>query len=83
VEAAGTPLADVEGRFDVVLANIGVRVLGALAADLVRRVRPGGLLVLAGLLDVQVDPLLASAYPQAVELERLNEEGWAATVLQQ
>ena len=81
VIASNAPLAEVDGTFDLVVANIGVRVLGELAAALVRRVRPGGLLVLSGLLDAQVDPLLSGAYENAVEVERSSEDGWAATVL--
>ena len=81
VMASNAPLGEVEGAFDIVLANIGVRVLGELARDLVRRVRPGGLLVLAGLLDAQVDPLLETAYSDVVEVERSTEEGWTAIVL--
>ena len=59
VEASTTPLAEVGGAFDLVLANLGgsevVRDLGpALAA----RVAPGGALVVGGLLeDVDVDGL--------------------------
>ena len=81
VIASNAPLAEVDGTFDLVVANIGVRVLGELAAALVRRVRPGGLLVLSGLLDAQVDPLVSGAYENAVEVERSSEDGWAATVL--
>lgn len=81
VMASNVPLAEVEGHFDLVLANIGLRVLGEVAGDLVRLVRPGGLLVLSGLLAAQVDALLEAAYPNVVEVERSTEEGWTACVL--
>lgn len=81
VEASTTPVAAVGDRYDVVLANIGLGVLTELAGALRAAVRPGGLLVLAGLLDAQVDGLLASSYPAATELERSSLEGWAAVVL--
>ena len=81
VVASNTPLAEVGDVFDVVLANIGVRVLAELAGDLRRRVRPGGLLVLAGLLDEQVDAVLERAYPGLVEVERRSVEGWSAVLL--
>jgi ribosomal protein L11 methyltransferase len=81
VRASTEPLQAVTGTYDLVLANIGVRVLAELAVDLWEHVRTGGLLVLAGLLEPQVDPLLAAAYPVAVEVERRSAEGWTAVVL--
>ena len=61
-------LADVDGTFDVVVANIGVRVLVDIAPTLVRAVRPGGTLVVAGLLDGQADDVVAACVG-AVEVE--------------
>ena len=81
VTASSEPIGSVDGEYDLVLANIGVRVLGELAAALLARVAPDGLLVLAGLLDDQVDGLLADAYAGAVEVERTSAEGWTAVVL--
>jgi ribosomal protein L11 methyltransferase len=81
VTASTEPLETVEGRFAVVVANIGVRVLDELAGALWARVESGGVLVLAGLLDAQVDPLLARAYPEAVEVDRRSLDGWSAVVL--
>ncbi|HLT17360.1 MAG TPA: 50S ribosomal protein L11 methyltransferase [Acidimicrobiales bacterium] len=70
----------VDGRFDVVVANIGLGVLRDLAPELVVRTAPGGLVVVAGLLPDQVEPVVA-ALAGCRELERLEEEGWAASVL--
>lgn len=81
VTASTDPLGSVADTYDLVLANIGVRVLGEQAVDLVARVVPGGLLVLAGLLDDQVDGLLAAAYPTIIEVQRTSAEGWTAVVL--
>lgn len=81
VAASTDLLAAIDAVYDLVLANIGVRVLGEMAADLWARVGPGGLLVLAGLLDHQADGLLARAYPEATEVERRSSEGWTAVVL--
>lgn len=80
VTASSDPLTAVGGSFDVVLANIGVRVLADLAADLVVRVAPGGLLVLAGLLTDQVDAVVAVC-AGCREVERRDEDGWSASVL--
>jgi ribosomal protein L11 methyltransferase len=53
-------LAGRAGRFDLVLANILVRPLAAMAPALVRRVAPGGLVVLSGLLAADENEALAA-----------------------
>lgn len=73
-------VAEVAGTFDIVVANIGVRVLLRAAPDLVARVRPGGLLVLAGLLTAQADEVVA-ACAGCEEVRRPTEGGWDAPVL--
>lgn len=80
VEASTGELGDLSGSFDIVLANIGARVLTDLAAALVERVRPGGLLVLAGLLAEQADAVVA-ACAGCQELRRPADRGWVAPVL--
>jgi ribosomal protein L11 methyltransferase len=50
IAVSATPLAEIPGAFDLVLANIQADVLRILAADLASRVAPGGHLVLSGLL---------------------------------
>ena len=80
VHAATTSISEVEGTFDVVIANIGVRVLVELAGPIRARVAPGGLLVLAGLLDHQVDEVLA-AYSGCDEVSRRSLEGWGVPLL--
>jgi ribosomal protein L11 methyltransferase len=80
VDASRTPVESVAGCFDVVVANIGPRVLRELAGPLRARVAPGGLLVLAGLLDGQADERRAD-HPQLVEVGRRSTEGWTALVL--
>lgn len=83
VSASTRPLAEVAGEFDVVLANIGARILSELAEDLLRRTRPGGWLALAGLLAGQVDSVVARFVAVgAVLVEQRDEEGWAAVVLE-
>jgi ribosomal protein L11 methyltransferase len=80
VEASQTPIDAVVGTFEVVLANIGLRVLRELAASISARVAPGGLLVLAGLLDDQVDDAVA-AYAAGTEVGRCSAGGWTAVRL--
>jgi ribosomal protein L11 methyltransferase len=67
VSVTATPLAEVPGRFELVLANILAEDLVRMAGDLTARVAPGGRLVLSGIL---------------VEKESLVREGFARTGLE-
>jgi ribosomal protein L11 methyltransferase len=80
IEVSATPLTQVGGSFDLVLANIGAGVLREAAPELERRVRTGGHLVLAGLLDAQVG-LVVAAYPGCAEVARTSEDGWTTVTL--
>lgn len=79
--ATRSDVSDVVGRsFDVVVANILAPVLIDLADEISARIGPGGSLVLAGLIDDQVERVVA-AYPTLV-LERDRCEGnWVALTL--
>jgi ribosomal protein L11 methyltransferase len=55
IAVSATPLADIPGTFDLVVANIQADVLHLLAADLASRVKPGGRLILSGLLAHQAE----------------------------
>lgn len=80
IRASTTPLAQVTGTFDVVLANIGACVLCDLADELGRRIAPAGILVLSGVLEEQADDVLR-CFPALSEVARPVEAGWAALVL--
>ncbi|MFN8050747.1 MAG: 50S ribosomal protein L11 methyltransferase [Acidimicrobiales bacterium] len=80
IDVSTTPVGVVTGRYDVVVANIGLAVLVDLATVLSALVAPGGMLVLSGLLADQVDPAVA-AYPELAETRRTELDGWAAVVL--
>ncbi|MGC4028839.1 MAG: 50S ribosomal protein L11 methyltransferase [Steroidobacteraceae bacterium] len=70
--------ATLPAQADVVLANILAGTLVDLAADLSARVRPGGHLVLAGILKQQV-PEVRTAYSPWLDLAVFAErDGWAA-----
>jgi len=82
VEASTTPLDRIAGTYDIVLANIETRVLILMPGELQKRVRPGGILVLSGILRGEREQLL-SAYA-AMRLEECLEEGeWCACLLRQ
>jgi ribosomal protein L11 methyltransferase len=68
------------GRFSLVLANILARPLTLLAPLLCDLVEPGGHLVLAGILERQLDELRAAYAPRlALEVQDRNE-GWVLLV---
>lgn len=80
LQASTQPLAEVEGVFDIVLANIETRVLVRMPGDLRQRLAPAGLLVLSGILRSELDELLEAYAP--MKLEQCLEEGeWCACVL--
>lgn len=74
------PLPRTTRGFDVVLANIQADVLVALAPALARRVAPGGLLVLSGILSEQADEV-KRAFGGLRTLARPSADGWTALVL--
>ena len=74
------PLEEVGGTFEVVVANVLAVTLRQLGPALAARVAPGGRLVLAGLLDEQVDGVVA-AVPGLTPIERSGLDGWAGLVL--
>jgi ribosomal protein L11 methyltransferase len=78
-------VADLPGRFELVVANIQADVLEALADGLRARVAPGGALVLSGLLSPQAPEVAASyaARDMAIEAIRASEldPAWSAVRL--
>ena len=84
IEASTTPLAETDGPFGVVVANILRPVLLDLAPDLAERVGESGHLVLSGLLTDQADAVVAAvtaADRSLIEIDRLHSDGWAAPVM--
>ena len=61
--AASGSASDVEGDFDVVVANILAGPLAELAADIAGHVRPGGRLGLSGILSEQTAEVRGSYAP--------------------
>lgn len=69
-------------RFDLVLANIQVRPLAAMAPAVARRIRPGGYVVLSGLLRGDEAEALAAYRAQGLALAaRLPLGDWVTLVL--
>ena len=60
--------SDIDGQFDVVLANILARPLAELAGSIAQHVKTGGLLTLSGILSEQIDDVL-EAYAPWIDFE--------------
>jgi ribosomal protein L11 methyltransferase len=80
VHASTTPLSEVDGTFDIVLANILAPTLIELADDLRRVTGPGGLLIISGLLDGRSEHVVEALAPLQV-VDRFTRDGWTAISL--
>jgi ribosomal protein L11 methyltransferase len=80
IDVDTTPVAAVAGPYDIVVANILAPVLIAMADDLRRLVRPGGSLVISGILTDRHDHVLAALAPLAPTAS-LDHDGWISIVL--
>jgi ribosomal protein L11 methyltransferase len=82
VEVSTTPLEEIVGSFDLVLANILAPALVALAPHLRRVLAPGGVLIISGVLQSAHAHVLEALAPlQVVATDTLD--GWAAVTLRQ
>jgi len=78
----GSAAARRAAPFDLVAANILARPLRRLAPGLARSLAPGGCAILSGLLDDQVDWVMAAHRPLGLGLiERRSLAGWAVLVV--
>ena len=80
IEVSTTDLADVDGTYDLVVANILAPTLIALAGDLRRVLAPGGALVISGILTTAHGHVLAALEPLRV-VAADEMDGWAAVTL--
>jgi len=80
LEVRDEPLEAHDATYTVVVANILLPVLTALAPALMARVAPGGPLVLSGVRTADL-PRLFMLYPGWGEHARTEEDGWCAVVL--
>jgi ribosomal protein L11 methyltransferase len=77
VDVSTTPLVEVDGQFDIVVANILAPTLIDLADDLIRLTAPGGALVVSGVLADRHDHVEAALRPLR-RADRATLDGWAA-----
>jgi ribosomal protein L11 methyltransferase len=80
VEADSAPIESIDGTYPVVVANIEARVLIPMMSELTKRVAPGGLLVLSGILAPQKDDVRA-AYGSFALLDAPAKGEWVALAL--
>jgi ribosomal protein L11 methyltransferase len=80
IDVDTTPVAAIDGEYDIVMANILAPVLISMADDLKRVVRPGGALVISGILADRHDHVLDALTPLS-PVESLEHDGWISIVL--
>ena len=80
IEVDGQLVDQVEGTYDVVVANILAPVLIASAADLTRLIGPDGTLIISGILADAHEHVVTALAPLRV-VETATQESWAAVVL--
>ncbi len=75
VSVSTTPVWDVEGPFDIVLANIDKDTLLLLSSDIAKQVKRGGRLLLSGILDTQVGSIKDVFCDKGLECMFQNQDG--------
>jgi ribosomal protein L11 methyltransferase len=80
VDVSTTPIADVEGEYELVLANILAPALIGMADDLRRTTAPSGRLVISGILAEHHQHVLDALAPMVV-VDREDLGDWTAVVL--
>jgi len=75
-------IGSVDGRFDIIAANLRTPVLVGLMDDLVGKLNPGGFAILSGIMERELHPFLTflEAYPlERLEIQRIR--GWMTLAL--
>ncbi|MEN9505216.1 MAG: ribosomal protein methyltransferase [Actinomycetota bacterium] len=80
VTASTTPLADIDDRFDLVVANILAPALVELSGDLRRVLADDGVLIVSGILSARHEHVLEALAPMRV-VDRDESGGWVALSL--
>ena len=79
-EFSTTPLQQIQGHYDLVVANLFAEVLTALAPELLRVTQRH--LVLAGILNEKAESVLAALTPALEVRERIEDEAWTCLHLE-
>jgi ribosomal protein L11 methyltransferase len=75
IELSTTPVDEVEGTYDIVVANILTHILLHIREGLIERVAPGGVLLLSGITDEQVDEVRQAFVGGELEEVNLDQKG--------
>jgi len=82
VGISGTPLSEIEGIFDIVVANILAEDLIEMKKELLKRLERGGWLILSGILKTKAEMVIAAYNEEDAILERQIDDGeWSALLL--
>jgi len=80
--AATTPLSCVEGRYDLILANVLAEILSDLKQEIADRLEPGGKLILSGIISEKGDWVAKEYEAAGFRLAGRKEDGqWTALLL--
>ncbi len=75
-------IEDIDGSFDLVVANILINSMLPMSAELSNRVKPGGLLLLSGIKDAESDIVIESFTSLGFSLvEKETDKEWAMLLL--
>lgn len=80
IEVDTTPVAEILGRWDVIMANILAPVLISMADDFRRLLRPGGSLIISGILADRHQHVLDALSP-LTSIDSLTHDGWISIEL--
>jgi ribosomal protein L11 methyltransferase len=81
IRFSAAPLASIRGRFDLITANILAGVLIEMAPRLKARLRPGGRLILAGILSREAASVAAAYRPELRRLSTRVDGNWTALMM--
>jgi ribosomal protein L11 methyltransferase len=72
-----------EGLYDLITANLSASLLKRLASNMAKHLRPGGLLIISGLLEDESGEVMDAFTRCGLKVERvMNEKVWVAALLQ-
>jgi len=82
IRFSAAPLASIRGRFDLITANILSSVLIDMAPRLKAHLRPGGALILAGILKREAASVVDAYRPELRLVRTRIDKAWAALMLE-
>lgn len=82
VSISGIPLSDIEGLFDIVVANILAEDLIEMRKELLTRLVESGRLILSGILKTKAEMVVSAYSAEGLTLEKQIDDGeWSALLL--